>query len=246
VENLSHRWIRCSADGTGCFFVHEADNDAKLGLAAGDLGRRFKLRVTGEAALGTTEVDSVLSDPVAALPPSVVAAAVISGSARAGSRLSVGQDAVFEGSGPIALAREWLRCDAQGGACTGTGSFGTSYELGAADVGHTIRLRVRGTGPDGQFIEVDSAPSEPVAAAAGKKSKRAPAPLRPFPRVVVAGAAFPRGASLTRLLVRGPRGARVRASCRARGAAPCAGWCAACARRGCGSADSKRTYPWEP
>jgi hypothetical protein len=213
---VSHRWVRCDAVGADCGFVHNADNDPTLTLGPGDVGHTFKLRVTGSSGLGgSREVDSGSTGTVAALAPAAVSAPVITGVARNGQRLTMTQDATFEGTAPITTTREWLRCDAGGAACIGTGDFDTTYDIVAADVGARLKLRVRGTGPDGQSAETESALTDVVAAGTAEASK--PVPLRPFPRVVIAGKAYPLGAAVSRLAVRGPNGARVRVRCRGEG-----------------------------
>src|SRR6476661_3420135 len=75
------------------------------------------------------------SAPVNLSPPS------LSGGAVVGQSLSAG---VGSWGGPtVSFAFQWLRCDAGGGGCGAiAGAGGSSYLLGAAEVGGTVRVTV--------------------------------------------------------------------------------------------------------
>jgi hypothetical protein len=65
----------------------------------------------------------------------------------------------------VSFAYQWLRCDTQGNGCGAiSGATGASYLLAAADVGHTIRLAVRGWSGYGSATAT-SAPTGVIAAA---------------------------------------------------------------------------------
>ena len=66
--------------------------------------------------------------------------------------------------GDNVYSQHWLRCDVTGGACVGTGVTTANYVLGAADVGHTIRVVVTATTDSGQGVSTSatSAPTAPV------------------------------------------------------------------------------------
>ncbi len=73
--------------------------------------------------------------------PTVSSAPSITGTAVKGQTLS-GQHGTWS-SAPTGYAYAWQRCDTAGNNCTAiAGAAGTSYTLAAADVGHTIRVRV--------------------------------------------------------------------------------------------------------
>jgi hypothetical protein len=109
--------------------------------------------------------------------PSNVSAPSISGVAAPGETLST---SVGEWSGPNATYTfQWQRCDAAGGACGNAGADGTSYALGTADVGSTIRVNVVATNKNGSSVGT----SEPTAIVAPPP---APAPAA-SPPVAPAG-----------------------------------------------------------
>jgi hypothetical protein len=57
------------------------------------------------------------------------------------------------------FADQWERCDASGASCADiAGATTPTYNVTAADVGHTLRVRVTGTDPDGSVPAI-SAPS---------------------------------------------------------------------------------------
>lgn len=97
-------------------------------------------------------------------PPVNVAAPSLSGTAAVGSALSasVGD---WSGSG-LKFAYQWLRCDAGGGSCAAvSGAAGSSYGLGSADAGATVRVMVTATNQNGSAAATSDA-SAVVAAAA--------------------------------------------------------------------------------
>jgi subtilisin family serine protease len=83
------------------------------------------------------------------LRPSNAAPPTISGTARDGQVLT-GLTGTWSGAMPISFAQQWERCDSVGGECADVpGAVGSQYTLTAADVGHTIRLRVEATNAAG-------------------------------------------------------------------------------------------------
>src|SRR5207245_6742 len=49
----------------------------------------------------------------------------------------------WTGAQPITFEYQWQRCDAKGGGCGNVGAHAQTYTLGAADVGHTLRVVVK-------------------------------------------------------------------------------------------------------
>jgi parallel beta-helix repeat protein len=106
--------------------------------------------------------------PPAPVAPSSTATPSISGTARVGSRFTA-SSGTWIGSGPLTLTYTWQRCDRSGAGCAATGAGGTSYALGAADVGHTLRVVVLAKNATG-FAYATSAPSSVVQAKKGGKT----------------------------------------------------------------------------
>jgi hypothetical protein len=92
------------------------------------------------------------------LPP------VVSGLAVEGSVLSGGRGE-WAGSEPMSFDYVWLRCDPGAGCEPIAGAQSESYRADAADVGHSLRLRVTATNGAGS-IAAESVPVGPVVVAA--------------------------------------------------------------------------------
>ena len=108
--------------------------------------------------------------------PSPAGSPAIEGSARAGEALRA---VAGQWSGQnISYGYQWLRCDADGGACTEIGT-GTQQQhlVSQRDVGNRLRVRVTGSNAEGS----SSATSEPtpVIAAPSTTENRVPAPEQP-------------------------------------------------------------------
>jgi len=82
-------------------------------------------------------------------PPRNTSAPAISGTARDGQTLTA-DPGVWDGSGPISYSYQWRRCDANGASCADVaGATGSTYALGATDVGATMRVVVTATNAAG-------------------------------------------------------------------------------------------------
>ena len=91
----------------------------------------FHLSVSGQAKLAAATWPLV---PPAGTPPT------ISGTLTDGQTLS-GSDGTWGGLFDVTLTRQWQRCDPGGAACQALGgATGSTYLLGAADVGSKLRL----------------------------------------------------------------------------------------------------------
>jgi hypothetical protein len=100
-------------------------------------------------------------------PPALnVVPPVITGVPLTGQTLSYYQGFWTRGGTPYVFEQTWLRCDATGANCVSTGVTTKTYTVTAADVGHTIRVRVtcRGDNGNGVPVTVTSQPTAPVAA----------------------------------------------------------------------------------
>jgi hypothetical protein len=80
---------------------------------------------------------------------------------------------------PTSFSQVWLRCDKNGGSCaTISGATARSYKLTSADVGNTIRFRVRATNSSGS-TNATSVPSAVVQKAAPARPSGCPATGNP-------------------------------------------------------------------
>ena len=106
-------------------------------------------------------------------------APVVSGTSRDGQVLTA-TAGTWSGTGPFTYGYEWQRCDAAGNNCVAIpGATGSTYELTAADVGHTVRTGVTATNALGS----DTSTSSPLRPSCTRPAvQRRAARARPAPR----------------------------------------------------------------
>jgi hypothetical protein len=163
---------------------------------------------------------------------------VIQGVAQVGQRL----DAVLSAGGNaddwLGATYSWYRCGKGGwGSCRVIGApSAASYTVVDDDLGHRIRVEVRGddervrSEPTAMVTPAPIAVPAPLAAPPPPPPPPPPAPapaadpvptplamMRPAPTVRISGRLTRSGAMITRLSVRAPRGARIAVRCRGRG-----------------------------
>ena len=107
-------------------------------------------------AVGTSATASPVGRATAKAAPSNAAPPVVSGTARQGQTLSASSGS-WGGTLPISYSYTWQRCNSAGASCNGiSGTSGETYTLVAADVGHTIRVRVTASNSDGSAQAVST------------------------------------------------------------------------------------------
>jgi Subtilase family/Ig domain of plant-specific actin-binding protein len=155
---FSFRWFRCDASGAACAAIAGAQSPTYVPGPA-DHGRTLRLRVTAANAGGAAHA---LSAPTPAIqtpiqPPANVIAPALAGVAQVGQPLSANSGA-WSGTAPLTVTIEWLRCDGAGDGClVVAGASGASFELGAEDVGRTLRIRVTVENPAGSTSALSAA-----------------------------------------------------------------------------------------
>src|SRR6185312_10898313 len=138
---FAYRWQRCKSNGTSCSPISGADNQTYV-LRSGDAGRRLRVSVTASNADGSANAVSGPSGVVAkGLKPKSTAPPTIGGTAKAGETLTA--TAGSWANAPSSFDYQWRRCNASGNDCKDVGPDRSTYALGAADVGFTMRVRVR-------------------------------------------------------------------------------------------------------
>jgi hypothetical protein len=101
------------------------------------------------AGLVTVLAVAGLSQAKSSAAPVNTAEPIISGTAKEGNTLT-GSTGTWTSSSNITYSYQWLRCDSQGLGCSNIGGANTvHYQLKAADVGHTVRIRVTAKNADG-------------------------------------------------------------------------------------------------
>ena len=159
----SYQWIRCTSQLSNCSPVSgRTSRDYPLG--GSDVGRRLIVSVTAKNSAGSRSAEaSTETIGPRGTPPRNTALPGISGTPMSGQTLSSSRGS-WTGTS-VSFAYQWLRCDTQGNGCGAiAGATGSSYLLAAADVGHTIRLAVRGWSAYGSMTAT-SAPTGVIAAA---------------------------------------------------------------------------------
>lgn len=221
--SVSHRWMRCNADGTsGCVYLH-ADNSETYTLVPADVNKTVKIRVTGSQNTppGSRQVDSAPTPIVDAAPPAIVTHPSNTGRAVVGATLTA-TPGRFEGGTPPLKTDDyqWERCvPGEPGGCTVIGgAVFLKHILTSADVGRQLRLRQTATyGPDNETVVMVSPNSgtvvEEIESENGGRRPVSPTLMRPFPVVALAGLIVPGGADISLARVRGPRGALVVVRC---------------------------------
>lgn len=167
----TYQWQRCNAGGTGCANIIGATS-ANYVLAVADVGATVLARVTahssfsGATATASSAATTVIADVL--LPPSETAQVAIDGDPLQGLSLAV-QPATFVGTAPITHAYQWQRCDGLGVVCADVADVGdpsgATWLLGAADVGHTMRVIDTGTNSAGSGTSTSDATGVVVATA---------------------------------------------------------------------------------
>ena len=197
---LAFRWLRCDATGGNCVPIPAARGGTYVATAA-DVGHSLRLRVTAANAGGSTKALSTntasiqlpAQAPANIIPPSLV------GVAQLGQTLSAAAGA-WSGTEPLALAIEWLRCDASGDACAVVaGATAATRQLGSDDIGTTTRVRVRAANVAGTV----AATSPPSAVISGGVPTSSPTGVIPPSGVSPPSSRDPDSAQTARLVVLG-------------------------------------------
>jgi hypothetical protein len=142
-------WQQCNPNGRACVPIGGATS-AGYTPAPADVGHALVAVVTATAGSASQAAWSTASRPVKTAPGPVLATApAVSGTVQQGQRLSA-TSGTWTGSGTIAYAYQWYRCDTTGAHCSSVhGATLATYTLAAADAGKTIGLTVRATDSTG-------------------------------------------------------------------------------------------------
>ncbi len=162
--SFAYQWQDCNTSGEACSNIGGATS-LTYKLTAGDVGSTVRVVVTASNAGGSTQASATATAVVtSALPPANTALPSVNGSAVEGQTLSA-STGTWSGS-PTSFAYQWEDCNTAGEACSNIGGATSSnYKLVAGDVGHTLRVAVTATNPNGST----------------KASSTATAPVTPLP-----------------------------------------------------------------
>lgn len=159
----SYQWIRCSSQLSNCGAL-QGRTSRNYPLTAGDIGTRLIVVVTATnaAGAGTADASTETIGPRGAAPRNA-ALPTVAGTPTSGQTLTAAAG-TWTGTS-VSFAYRWQRCDTQGNACAAIGgAIRSTYALGSADVGNTIRVTVRGWSAYGS-AEATSVPTAVIAPA---------------------------------------------------------------------------------
>ena len=139
---FTYQWELCDASGGSCAEIPGATKST-FPIPDGDAGHTLRVTVTASNAAGTASATSEHSLEILGVGPVNTETPSISGTATAGQILTA-SSGKWSGTEPILYEYEWLRCNATGGECAqaAAASLLPSYSVAAADVGHTLRVKV--------------------------------------------------------------------------------------------------------
>lgn len=157
ATSSAYAWLRCNANGRACSTIAGA-TASTYAVTATDAGHRLLAAVSG--ATGTTRRTalSLASAPVRAQPaPLNAEPPSVTGTLRVGQRLTATPGTWF-GSGAIAYAYQWYRCDDRAAHCSAIGgATKRTYTEVARDAGRTLALTVRASDATGHANAYSSA-----------------------------------------------------------------------------------------
>ncbi|MDQ1703248.1 MAG: hypothetical protein QOF57_2500, partial [Frankiaceae bacterium] len=186
--DFTYQWQRCDGAGANCTDIAGATSSTH-DLTAADVGHTIVVVVTGTNAGGSDTASSAPSSVVAADPPSNTGAPTITGTPAEGHTLTA-DHGTWSGTGPLAYAYQWQRCDADGTNCTDIpGATGPTYDPVGADVGHTLVVVVTATNAGGSSTGTADATAS-VAAKPAPPATPTPTPT-PTPEPAAPPAAQP-------------------------------------------------------
>lgn len=160
---FQYQWRICGANGGACHDIGGATGQT-FQIRNADQGNTLRVHVIASNADGSHGATSAPTARIAQSSdaPHIVSPPTISGDVSNGSTLTAAPGG-WSGAQPMAFQYQWLICGANGDACHDIkGSTASTYQVRAADVGNTIRVRVVASNASGSGNET-SAPTARVA-----------------------------------------------------------------------------------
>jgi hypothetical protein len=146
----SYQWLRCNEDAVSCKKVTNATGTTYT-VTKSDVDHTLRFQVTAKNADGsdTAESNATGTVPGKADAPAEVSPPTVSGSAVVGQQLTA-TTGTWKGTEPISYTFAWQACNAGVTSCAGTGKKGSTYTVGASDVGKRLRVKVTAKNSAGQ------------------------------------------------------------------------------------------------
>jgi hypothetical protein len=153
--SYSYSWQDCDSSGNHCTDISQASAPT-YSLTGNDVGHTIRAVVTARNEVGSASASTGPSAVVTPLPPSNTALPAITGTPTPGQTLSSSTGS-WTGS-PTEYSYQWEDCDSSGSNCSDiSNATASSYALGSADVGDTIRAVVTATNGGGSTSATSAA-----------------------------------------------------------------------------------------
>ena len=154
APSVSYQWVDCDVNGANCAPIAGATGSSYL-LGASDVGSTVGVVVTAGNDSGSASAVSSVTGVVAGAPANT-APPVVSGAAVQGGTLTA-SNGTWAGSPAPSVSYQWVDCDVNGANCAPiAGATGSSYLLGASDVGSTVGVVVTAGNDSGSASAVSS------------------------------------------------------------------------------------------
>jgi hypothetical protein len=134
-----YQWLRCNSEGKNCTAIAGATEQTYL-LVTADVGHTLEVQETAINAGGTSQpTPSVKTGVVAAAKPTSITPPTTTGTTQQGKTLT-DEHGTWTNE-PTSYEYQWLRCNEEGKTCTAiSGATTQTYQMAAADVGHTVEV----------------------------------------------------------------------------------------------------------
>lgn len=146
----AYAWGRCDRDFSDCEYIAGATSRT-FTIRSADVGYRLFVRVTASNAFGSNAAFSDVTGAIIGRAPANTRAPSVSGDAKPGGILvAAGGD--WTGTTPLALAYQWMACNAAGFNCANmAGQTGQVLLLSRTDLGSRMRVIVTATNTVGSL-----------------------------------------------------------------------------------------------
>ena len=152
----TYQWQSCNSKGESCSNVTGATSSTYK-LASSNVGNTVRVEVTAKNVVKSTSAFSAVTSVVAASPPVNTLLPAISGMAKSGQPLTVGNGS-WEGTPTISYTYQWETCNSKGESCSNiSGATASSYRVLNSQVGNTLRAVVTASNSAGSEKATSSA-----------------------------------------------------------------------------------------
>jgi hypothetical protein len=177
--SFHYQWQRCNKNGGSCNKIGSGTNQTYV-LQKSDVGHTIRVSVTATNGDGSSNAQSSATGVIAnGLAPAGTSAPAITGTARAGLVLTASNGSWA--NNPTSFDYQWRRCDTSGHNCSNIGQNKNTYQVDAADIGHTIRVQVKARNDYGANT-ASSGPTPVVVAGANVPANSVPPVISGLPR----------------------------------------------------------------